>query len=400
MQMARLGVTLLALVATASCHAQATQATGPRAIPVPAAIAAGVTLTRVATGLSKPVALAFAPGDTSDRLFVVEKTGTIRIMRNGTIDPARPPFLDLTTRVSTASEQGLLGLAFHPRYAENRRFFVNLTDRKGDTRVLALATAADDPDRADPASERELLFVDQPYSNHNGGHLAFGPDGLLYVGLGDGGSAGDPKGNGQNPTARLGKMLALNVDAGALGEPAIVALGLRNPWRYSFDRVTGDLWIGDVGQNHFEEVDVLTPAMRAATAPTNFGWNLVEGLHCYPDPGCDQRPFTPPVIEYDHDDGCSITSGVVYRGRALPALDGLYFYADYCSAMIRSLRWPGPGKPVTDVWDWRAALDPVERLTNLSSFGEDAAGELYLLSLDGDVYRFDPKPRASGPPSP
>lgn len=366
----------------------------PRAVPVPRVLAEGVALTQIATGLSKPVVLTFAPGDPRERLFVVEKTGTIRVMRGGVIDPASPPFLDLSKRVSGQSEQGLLGLAFHPRYAENRRFFVNLTDRDGDTRVLEFRASPTDPERADPASERELLFVDQPYSNHNGGHLAFGPDGLLYIGLGDGGSAGDPKGNGQHPTALLGKMLTLDVDAAETPTPRILALGLRNPWRYAFDRKTGDLWIADVGQDAFEEIDVMTPAMRAAATPTNFGWNPTEGLHCYPSSAaCDLARYVMPVIEYDHDDGCSVTGGFVYRGRALPALDGVYFYADYCTAMIRSVRWDG--KTVSDIWDWRAALDPKERLADLSSFGEDAAGELYLLSLDGTIHRFDPTARPS-----
>jgi glucose/arabinose dehydrogenase len=379
---------LVALAATAACRAVASS---PSAVPVPAEVAGGVTLTRIASGFSKPLALTFAPDDPRGRLFVVEKTGTVRILRDGPLDPTHPPFLDLTKRVSSGSEQGLLGLAFHPRHRENRRLYVNLTDRKGNTRVLELQTSATDSDRVDPASERELLSVKQPYSNHNGGDLVFGPDGLLYVGLGDGGSANDPQGNGQNPTALLGKMLALNVDAGALAAPKIVALGLRNPWRYAFDRATGDLWIGDVGQNEFEEVDVLSPEARAAETPTNFGWNVVEGLHCFRESSCDQRPFVAPVLEYDHDDGCSITGGFVYRGKRLPALVGRYFYADYCTAMLRSLRWNGPHEPVSDSWDWRAALDPESRLANLSSFGEDAAGELYLLSLDGDVYRFDPK---------
>jgi glucose/arabinose dehydrogenase len=361
----------------------------PRAVAVPSEIAAGVRLARIAAGLSKPVLLTFAPGDRSGRLFLVEKTGTIRVMRGGRVDAAAPPFLDFRKRVSTGSEQGLLGLAFHPRFAENRKLYVNFTDTKGDTRVVELTAARDDPDRADPASERELLFVDQPYSNHNGGHLVFGPDGLLYVGLGDGGAANDPNGNGQNPTALLGKMLTLDVDAtGAAAKPRIAALGLRNPWRYAFDRKTGALWIADVGQNRFEEVDVMTPAMRRAATPPNFGWNVMEGLHCFAKPGCDPKPFVAPVLEYDHGEGCSITGGFVYRGRALPKLDGLYFYADYCTALVRSVRPEGDG--VTDIWDWRAALDPDERLANLSSFGEDADGELYLLSLDGDVYEFVP----------
>ena len=382
----RLLPVLVSLVVAAGCQPASAS---PRAVPVPAAVAKGVQLTRVATKLSKPVALTFAPGDPGDRLYVVEKTGTIRILRDGRLDPAAKPFLDFRTRVSKASEQGLLGLAFHPRFAENRRLYVNLTDPKGDTRVLELTVAKDDPDRVDPASARELLFVDQPYSNHNGGDLVFGPDGLLYVGLGDGGSANDPQGNGQNPKALLGKMLTLDVDA-PNPQPRIVALGLRNPWRYAFDRKTGDLWIADVGQNEFEEVDVMTPAMRAATAPTNFGWNVVEGLHCFNGRPCDLAKYTAPVVEYDHRDGCSITGGYVYRGRALPALDGVYFYADYCTALVRSLRWKDGDAGVGDVWDWRAALDPEERLANLSSFGEDAAGELYLLSLDGDVYKFVP----------
>ncbi len=383
----------LALLAVAGCHPAAAS---PRAVPVPPAVAAGVRLRRIATGLSKPLALTFAPGDTSGRLFIVEQTGTIRILRNGAVDPKAEPFLDWSSRVSQSatmrgSEQGLLGLAFHPHFTENRRFFVNFTDTKGDTHVVELAARHGDPDHADPASEHEVLFVDQPFGNHNGGNLAFGPDGLLYVGLGDGGSAGDPHGNGQNPSVRLGKMLALDVDGAGQPTPRMVALGLRNPWRYGFDRATGDLWIGDVGQNRFEEVDVLPAAARTAPTPVNFGWNTVEGLHCFRAPTCDQHAFTAPVIEYDHGDGCSITGGYVYRGTRLAALVGRYFYADYCTAMIRSLKWSGPGKPITDIWDWRAALDPDSRLADLSSFGEDAAGELYLLSLEGDVYRFDPR---------
>jgi glucose/arabinose dehydrogenase len=297
----------------------------------------------------------------------------------------------MRTRVSKGSEQGLLGLAFHPRFAENRKLYVNFTDTQGDTHVLELMVARDDRDRVDSASERELLFVDQPYSNHNGGHLLFGPDGLLYVGLGDGGAANDPKGNGQNPTALLGKMLTLDVDAtGAAAKPRIAALGLRNPWRYAFDRETGALWIADVGQNEFEEVDVMTPAMLRASTPPNFGWNVMESLHCFARPLCDAKAYVAPVVEYDHGEGCSITGGFVYRGRALPRLDGLYFYADYCTALVRSVRPQADGATVTDIWDWRAALDPKEQLADLSSFGEDADGELYLLSLGGDVYKFVP----------
>jgi glucose/arabinose dehydrogenase len=386
---------LMVLLVAAACRPAAA---GPRAVAAPAEIAAGVTLTKVASGLSKPVALTFVPGDASGRLAVVEQTGTIRLMKDGVVDPKGKPFLDVSDRISKSadrrnSEQGLLGLAFHPRFAENGRFFVNLTDRKGDTKILQFHVPPGRPltDGIEVVSQGELWSVAQPYPNHNGGHLAFGPDGLLYVGLGDGGSAGDPQGNGQNPDAQLGKMWAMSPDDSA-APPRMVALGLRNPWRYSFDRATGDLWIGDVGQNKFEEVDVLPAASLAKRdAETNFGWNPMEGLHCYKDPKCDARTFTAPVVEYDHNEGCSITGGYVYRGKRLPALVGRYFYADYCTAMIRSLKWDGAEKTVTDVWDWRGALDPKEQLANLSSFGEDAAGELYLLSIDGDVYRFDPK---------
>jgi glucose/arabinose dehydrogenase len=280
--------------------------------------------------------------------------------------------------------------------------YVNFTDRKGDTRVVEFRVRADDPDHADPASERELLFVDQPYSNHNGGHLAFGPDGKLYVGLGDGGWAGDPRGNGQNDGTLLAKMLRLDVDAAGIAEsgegarprPVIVAKGLRNPWRYAFDRATGDLWIADVGQDDYEEVDVLPGAMLArdpARPLPNFGWNVLEGAHCYTPRTCSPDTFVPPLVEYDHDTGCSITGGIVYRGRALPVLTGAYFYADNCTAIIRSVRRGADGRP-HDSWEWRHALDPTAQLANLSSFGEDAAGEMYLLSLDGTIYRFDAAP--------
>ena len=376
------------LLATAACR---TGAAGPPATPVPPAIAARVVLTRVAGGLSKPLFLAFAPGDDGHRLFVVEKTGTIRILRNGVVERGTP-FLDFTGRVSLGLEQGLLGLAFHPGFARNGRLFVDFTDRSGAARVVELHVAADDPDRVDPASERDWLTVPQPTEHHHGGNLAFGPDGRLYVGLGDGARGGDPFHHGQDPNSLLAKMLAIDVDAAASAVPKVVALGLRNPWRYAFDRATGDLWIGDVGAHLFEEVDVLPAAALAGATPMNFGWSVVEGLgHCADGRTCDQHGFTLPVVEYSHQNGCAITGGYVYRGRRLPELVGLYFYADYCSGMVRSLRVPPPGEAVRDVWEWRAALDPESRLARLSSFAEDADGELYLLSLSGDVYRFDPR---------
>lgn len=390
-------VLTFATLATTACRAA--EPAPPPPPRVPATVARGVTLTRIVDGLDEPVALTFAPGDPRRRLFVVEKVGRVRILVDGRLQAATAPFLDVSARVSTWTEQGLLGLAFHPDYARTRRFYVNFTDVKGDTRVVEMEARADDPDHADPASERELLHVDQPHRNHNGGNLVFGPDGKLYVGLGDGGSAGDPHGNGQNDRALLGKMLRLDVDEGRASgtrpRPVIVAKGLRNPWRYSFDRATGDLWIADVGQDRYEEVDVLPAATLRAGAPTpNLGWNVMEGLHCYTPRDCARDGFVLPLLEYGHDDGCSITGGFVYRGRALPALAGTYFYADYCTAIVRSVR-RDPSGAARDPWEWRPALDPAARLANVSSFGEDADGELYVLSLGGAIYRFDPAPAPS-----
>jgi glucose/arabinose dehydrogenase len=348
-----------------------------------------VTLRVVARGLSQPLALTFAPGE-ADRLYVVEKTGRVRILDSpsGRVQPA--PFLDLSPRVSHGSEQGLLGLAFHPRYAENGRLYLDYTDRFGDTQIIELR-AAPLRQAVDPTSERHLLTIKKPYANHNGGDVVFGPDGLLYIGTGDGGAANDPHGNGQNPSALLGKLLRLDVDA-AEPRPEMRAIGLRNPWRYAFDRQTGDLYIADVGQDRFEEVDVLA-ADEVRSGGQNLGWNVVEGLHhCLRGRSCvergvDGRPMVDPVLEYTHRTGCSITGGFVYRGRALPELDGSYFYGDYCTAIVRSFRYDARSRRVFDAWDWRPTLDPESRLAQISSFGEDAAGELYLLSLDGTIYQ-------------
>jgi glucose/arabinose dehydrogenase len=246
-----------------------------------------------------------------------------------------------------------------------------------------MRVSKDNADKADPGAERELLRIDQPYSNHNGGNLVFGPDGKLYIGMGDGGSRGDPHRNGQNKQSLLGKMLRLDVDAPSPA-PEIIQTGLRNPWRYSFDRKTGDLYIADVGQNRFEEVDVV-PAGNIDGH--NFGWNIVEGNgHCLFGEPCDKGGLTAPVIEYKSSEGCSITGGFVYRGRELPELDGHYFYADYCTALLRSFRYEG-GRAAQSR-DWKAELDPKNRLSKLTAFGEDEAGELYLLSQDGPIYRF------------
>jgi glucose/arabinose dehydrogenase len=357
---------------------------GPPGAP-PAALAAKLQLTPIVRKLVQPVDLDTAPGDTTGRLFIVEKPGRIRILRAGVLVDA--PFLDLTRRTSRGNEQGLLGLAFHPGYAKNGRFFVNYTDENGDSHVTELRVDAKDPDRADPTSEKDWLTVEQPYGNHNGGHLVFGPDGFLWIGFGDGGAGNDPHGNGQKDGVRLGKMLRLDVDTPG-AKPLIHWKGLRNPWRYAFDRKTGDLYIGDVGQDLFEEVDVVAAADTKKPG-LNFGWNRMEGLHCFGATSCEGKGLTLPVVEYGHADGtgCSVTGGIVYRGKALPELDGVYFYADYCTALVRSFRWQ-PGK-VSDHWDWRAALDPKHKLATLAAFGEDADGELYLVSHDGVIYKLE-----------
>jgi len=337
----------------------------------------------VARGLQAPLYLTAPAGD--PRLFVVEQPGRIRVIVGGVLQPT--PFLDLTSRVSYGGEQGLLSVAFHPDYVANGYFYVDYTDTAGDTRVERYQVGPD-PNVADPGSAKLILFVDQPYANHNGGLVVFGPDGRLYVGLGDGGSGGDPQGNGQNRSTLLGKLLRIDVDAGdpyavppdnpfvgvsgARGE--IWAYGLRNPWRFAFDREAQRLYLADVGQNRWEEVDVAP----ATDGGLDFGWNVMEGNECYSTSSCNQAGLTLPVLVYGHSDGCSITGGYVYRGQSIPTLRGTYFYSDYCSGWLKSFRYDGS---VTEQRDWGLSLG------NVLSFGEDAAGELYVLSANGNVYR-------------
>lgn len=334
-------------------------------------------------------------GDGSGRLFIVQQPGVIWVLAAGRLIDA--PFLDVRDRVgSSGSEQGLLGLAFAPDYANGGYFFVNYTDRDGRTIVARFSVTAD-PNLADPGSEFRVLALDQPAANHNGGMLAFGPDGYLWIGTGDGGAANDRFGNGQNPETLLGKMLRLDVtsdpdvpylipgdnpwvDAAWNGRDVrdeVWAVGLRNPWRYSFDRATGDLWIADVGQNLYEEVNFV-PAGSAGGL--NFGWPIMEGTHCFPETAnCQRAGLEIPIAEYKHGaDGCSITGGYVYRGTASPALTGVYLYSDYCSGKIWGLAQDGDG--------WRGAL-LLESGLNVSSFGEDEAGELYVVDLRGGVYQ-------------
>ncbi len=358
-----------------------------RLVPVPAEIAAGVKLVEVVRGLARPVAIVAAPGDARKRLFIVEQhVGRIRILEGGTL--AATPFLTVPG-LSKGNEQGLLGLAFHPRFGETGRFYVDYTTKDKATHIVEYQVSATSPDIADPATARELVRIEDPYSNHNGGHLLFGPDGRLYAGMGDGGSAGDPEKHGQNPTSLLSKILAFDVDARVATPPAIVHMGLRNPWRFAFDGARGDLYIGDVGQNRWESVFVVP----GGTAKRNFGWSVVEGSHCYEAETCDRTSFTPPAAEYSHDDGCSITGGVVYRGAAHPALAGVYFYGDFCTGLLRSLRWtPDPSSPTApgftrEHWDWKRALDPKGLLGELSSFGVDHGGELYFVTLGGVIYK-------------
>jgi glucose/arabinose dehydrogenase len=324
----------------------------------------------------------------------VEQGGRIRIVKDGTLQPA--PFLDVSDRISSGGERGLLGLAFHPGFPADPRLFVDYTDPNGDTQVSSFAVNPASPDRADPGSEVKILRVQQPYANHNGGAVVFGPDGKLFISFGDGGSEGDPQGSGQNPRTLLGKILRIDVDSrsgdrqyaippdnpfadGAGGAPEIWLTGLRNPWRISFDRATGDLWIGDVGQSAWEEIDYVARA-RLGTV-LDFGWAVYEGDSGYDSSRTlDPRgPYVRPVEVYSHDEGCSVTGGFVYRGKGAPALAGRYFYGDYCSGTVWTLKIVD-GK-ATDV------RRESYRIPGLTSFGEDARGGLYAVNEGGTVFR-------------
>lgn len=341
----------------------------------------------VASGLSSPLYLTSPAAD--PRLFIVEQPGRVRIVKNGQL--LARPFLDIGDRVKAGGEQGLLGLAFHPRYDQNGFFYVDYTDRTGDTRVERYQVSASDPDVAERQSARLILFQQQPFANHNGGMLLFGPDHKLYIGLGDGGSGGDPQGNGQNLGTLLGKILRIDIDAGdpyavppdnpfvgrtgARGE--IWAYGLRNPWRFAFDSASGTLLIGDVGQNAWEEVD----AAPASAGGLNYGWNRLEATHCYASSTCDSTGTVRPVLEYGHGEGCAVTAGFVYRGKAAPALAGQYVYSDYCAGWVRSFELQGGAATNLRTWD-------VGDVGQVLSYGVDSGGELYLLSSNGNVYRF------------
>ena len=349
----------------------------------PKALADKLELEEITTDTKEPTAIVAAPGEPVGRLFVLEKAGPIRILRGKTFD--KEPFFDLTGKVALEprenGEQGLLGLAFHPRFKENRRFYLHYNASDGSTRIVEMKVDAKNPNRADPKSARELFTTDQPYANHNAGDIAFGPDGKLYVLLGDGGKGDDPHGYAQNPKSLLGKAIVIDVDAKEV-KPQVVAKGFRNPWRYTFDPKTGDLYIADVGQRQWEYVHVVP---KGKFKGQNFGWNIVEGNHCFLAKTCKTKGLTRPVVEFSHREGCSITGGHVYRGKAIPELDGAYFYSDYCTAILRSFRVKN-GKAV-DQWDWKAALDPEFQLAKIASFGVDQDGELYVVSHDGPIYK-------------
>jgi glucose/arabinose dehydrogenase len=380
-------LSLIFLLAASGCASQFDSET-----PDPPDGTEPVALEVVASGLSFPLYLTAPDGD--PRLFIVEKGGTIRIVKEGALLPI--PFLDISGQVSTGGEQGLLGLAFHPQYAANGRFIVHYTDPAGDTRVSGFRVSAD-PDVADAASEVSILAEDQPFPNHNGGQVLFGPDGYLYIMLGDGGSADDPGGRGQSLADLLGSILRVDpLDGGGYTVPAdnpfvsstgarpeIWSYGLRNPWRAAFDPATGDLYIADVGQRRWEEVDV-SPSADGAGRGLNFGWSIMEGPECFRDSSCDQEALELPVLSYDHGAGCSITGGFVYRGGAIPALQGHYFYSDFCRGWVRSFRFEN-GSAV-DQFQW-PRLAPGG---NVPSFGRDAAGELYVMSTGGVVFKIVP----------
>ncbi len=346
-----------------------------------------IRLEFLASGFISPVQVTHA-GDGSNRLFVIEQSGIIKIVKKASVLPE--PFLDITSRVRSGGERGLLSAAFPPDFINKRYFYVYYTrNPDGATVVARYQVDPANPELALSAGEEILLTVHQPFSNHNGGQLAFGPDNFLYIGLGDGGSGGDPQGNGQRTDTLLGKLLRIDVESGVnpydipasnpfVGKTGfrteIWALGLRNPWRFSFDRKNGDLYIADVGQNKWEEIHYQS---HAGTGGENYGWNIMEGAHCYNAATCDQSKFILPVTEYDHDQGCSVTGGFVYRGDTFTGLQGLYIYGDYCEGTIWGLR------RVNGEWQNNLLIDSD---LNISSFGENEAGDLFVVDISGSIY--------------
>jgi len=377
--------TICMVASLAACGSD--PATGPVIIPAEFAL----SVQEVVSGLANPVYATAPAGDA--RLFVVEQPGRIRIVRNGQLLPT--PFLDIAARVSSGGERGLLSVAFHPSYAANGFFFVHFTDLSGNTRVERFSRSGD-PDVALPASSKLILTVAQPFANHNGGLNLFGPDGMLYIGLGDGGSGGDPFGNGQDRNTLLGKILRIDVDRGdpyvvPAGNPfvgqqgargEIWALGLRNPWRFAFDRTGGVMYIADVGQDRFEEVN----AVAANRGGVNYGWNTMEAASCFGSSSCNQQGLELPVLFYARAGGaCAVTGGFVYRGASLPEIAGHYFFSDYCAGFLKSFQFQNGSAVEQRTWD-------VGSVGSVTSFGEDGSGELYMTSSNGRVYRIVRRP--------
>lgn len=358
----------------------------------PPATSDSLRLQTVTAVLSSPVFLTAPTGDVG-RLFIVEQGGLIRILNSLDGTPRATPFLDVAGLIVTGGEQGLLGMAFDPNYAGNGRFYIYYTNTAGDI-VIARYGVSTNPDIANAGAQAILKTIAHPTNqNHNGGMLAFGPDGCLYAGIGDGGGSGDPNGNAQNTNSLLGKILRLDPETGSAcgtdnpfangtgGAPEVWSFGLRNPWRFSFDRSTGVLYIGDVGQDQREEVDAVVGPN--AGQGVNFGWNIMEGFACFnPPSGCNSSGLTPPILDYSHDAGaCSVTGGYVYRGTLNPAVNGSYFYADYCAGFVRSFQLQGGRPSSQNTWP---LLSPGGQIT---SFGEDARGELYILTQTGGLSR-------------
>ena len=402
---ARAFLLLCTIAAMSSAQAAETPSRNP-CEGVPPVTGTAFATKLVAAGFQSPVHLASPPHD-DNRLFVVEQTGTIRAIKSGQRVPR--PFLDIRDRVRAGGERGLLSVAFHPDYTSNRRLFVYYTENAGDLVIAEFTASETDPDIANSANERRLLVIPhRKYGNHNGGQLAFGPDRFLYIGTGDGGSGGDPDNNAQTKTSLLGKLLRIDVDKPEAGKPYGIpasnpfvkdagaapetwAYGLRNPWRFSFDRATGDLYIADVGQNAWEEVNVQPAASKGGE---NYGWRYMEGAHCYnPPSGCPTNGLTLPVFEYpQRAGGSSITGGFVYRGCRMPDLRGTYFYSDYMKGFTRTFVL-ATGKPTQEM-DVTGELTPSPplQIRRLSSFGEDARGELYLVEHErGEIYRVVPR---------
>jgi glucose/arabinose dehydrogenase len=357
---------------------------------------AHIKLRLIASHLSRPV-YATSANDGTGRIFIVEKTGKIKILQNGVVRST--PFLNISSEVSKGSEQGLLGLAFHPGFKTNHKLYVNFTNLAGNTIIREYRVSSSNPNVVATSTKRKILGIAQPFANHNGGMLAFGPDGYLYIGMGDGGDAGDPGNRAQSTSELLGKMLRIDINhtmpnaayrtpasnpyVGVAGRDEIWQIGLRNPWRFSFDRVTGDLWIGDVGQGRYEEVDHAVPTSAGAGRGVNWGWRVLEGTHCYaPMSGCSTAGKTMPLLDYDHGNGrCAVTGGYVYRGSAIPLLRGGYVFGDYCSGEIWVVS-SSASAPASKV----RLLD-----TNLliSSFGQIGGGELVVTDLNGRLYRLE-----------